>query len=84
MAHILVVEDDALLRRIITMNLVRRGHSVAEAECVGQRRRPRSEAAAIASRQPSKDHPGKSGSRSLLLGTPTNCCRFPELRSVRA
>jgi DNA-binding response OmpR family regulator len=34
MAQILVVEDDALLRRIITMNLVRRGYTVAEADCV--------------------------------------------------
>jgi DNA-binding response OmpR family regulator len=34
MAQILVVEDDAVLRRIITMNLVRRGYTVAEAECV--------------------------------------------------
>lgn len=34
MAQILVVDDDAVLRRIITMNLVRRGYTVAEAECV--------------------------------------------------
>lgn len=35
MTQILVVEDDAVLRRIITMNLVRRGYTVAEADCVG-------------------------------------------------
>jgi DNA-binding response OmpR family regulator len=34
MSQILVVEDDAALRRIIMMNLVRRGYSVAEAECI--------------------------------------------------
>lgn len=34
MSHILVVEDDLQLRRIITMNLARRGFSVAEADSV--------------------------------------------------
>jgi CheY-like chemotaxis protein len=34
MAHILVVEDEAPLRRIIVLNLVRRGHTVIEAENV--------------------------------------------------
>ena len=34
MARILVVEDEAPLRRIILLNLVRRGHSVIEAESV--------------------------------------------------
>ncbi len=34
MARILVVEDEAPLRRIIGLNLVRRGHSVIEAESV--------------------------------------------------
>jgi DNA-binding response OmpR family regulator len=31
MARILIVEDENVLRRILTLNLVRRGHSVAEA-----------------------------------------------------
>jgi DNA-binding response OmpR family regulator len=35
MTQILVVDDDAVLCRIITMNLVRRGYTVAEADCVG-------------------------------------------------
>jgi DNA-binding response OmpR family regulator len=34
MARILVVEDEAPLRRIIALNLVRRGYSVIEAESV--------------------------------------------------
>jgi CheY-like chemotaxis protein len=34
MAQILVVEDEAPLRRIIVLNLVRRGHTVIEAENV--------------------------------------------------
>lgn len=34
MAHILVVEDEASLRRIIALNLVRRGHTVIEADSV--------------------------------------------------
>lgn len=34
MARILIVEDETPLRRILTLNLVRRGHSVAEAESV--------------------------------------------------
>lgn len=34
MARILVVEDEAPLRRIITLNLVRRNHTVIEAESV--------------------------------------------------
>jgi CheY-like chemotaxis protein len=34
MARILVVEDEAPLRRIIALNLVRRGHTVIEAESV--------------------------------------------------
>src|SRR5579864_6647007 len=34
MARILVVEDEAPLRRIIVLNLVRRGHTVIEAENV--------------------------------------------------
>ncbi|HEY7349291.1 MAG TPA: response regulator [Ktedonobacterales bacterium] len=34
MARILVVEDEAPLRRIIVLNLVRRGHTVIEAEGV--------------------------------------------------
>jgi CheY-like chemotaxis protein len=34
MARILVVEDEAPLRRIIALNLVRRGHTVIEAEHV--------------------------------------------------
>ena len=33
MACILVVEDEASLRRIIALNLVRRDHTVIEAEC---------------------------------------------------
>lgn len=32
MAHVLIVEDEAPLRRILTLNLARRGCSVAEAE----------------------------------------------------
>jgi DNA-binding response OmpR family regulator len=32
--HILLVEDEAQLRRIITMNLARRGYSVCEADSV--------------------------------------------------
>ncbi len=34
MARVLVVEDEVLLRRIITLNLARRGYTVAEAESV--------------------------------------------------
>lgn len=34
MARILVVEDEAPLRRIILLNLIRRGHTVIEAESV--------------------------------------------------
>jgi CheY-like chemotaxis protein len=34
MARILVVEDELALRRIITLNLVRRGYTVAEADSV--------------------------------------------------
>lgn len=34
MAHILIVEDEDALRRIITLNLARRGFSVAEADSV--------------------------------------------------
>ena len=34
MARILIVEDEAPLRRIIALNLVRRGHTVIEAESV--------------------------------------------------
>ena len=34
MGNILVVEDEDMLRRIITMHLARRGYSVAEAESV--------------------------------------------------
>ncbi len=34
MARILVVEDEAPLRRIIALNLVRRGYTVIEAESV--------------------------------------------------
>lgn len=34
MARILVVEDEAPLRRIIALNLVRRGHTVIEADSV--------------------------------------------------
>jgi CheY-like chemotaxis protein len=34
MARILVVDDDAPLRRIILLNLIRRGHTVIEAESV--------------------------------------------------
>ena len=34
MARILVVEDEAPLRRIIVLNLARRGHTVIEAESV--------------------------------------------------
>jgi CheY-like chemotaxis protein len=34
MARILVVEDEAPLRRILALNLVRRGHTVIEAESV--------------------------------------------------
>lgn len=34
MARILVVEDETSLRRIITLNLIRRGHTVIEAESV--------------------------------------------------
>ncbi len=34
MARILIVEDEIPLRRILTLNLVRRGHSVAEADSV--------------------------------------------------
>src|ERR1051326_6966523 len=34
MARILVVEDEAPLRRIIVLNLVRRGHTVIEADTV--------------------------------------------------
>jgi CheY-like chemotaxis protein len=34
MPHILIVEDELQLRRIITMNLARRGYSVAEADGV--------------------------------------------------
>jgi len=34
MARILVVEDERALERIITLNLVRRGHTVAEADSV--------------------------------------------------
>lgn len=36
MARVLVVEDEAPLRRIITLNLARRGHTVAEAESVAE------------------------------------------------
>ncbi len=32
MARILIVEDELALRRVITLNLVRRGHTVAEAD----------------------------------------------------
>lgn len=35
MARVLVVEDEVLLRRIITLNLARRGYMVTEAESVG-------------------------------------------------
>jgi DNA-binding response OmpR family regulator len=31
MAHILIVEDESALERILTLNLIKRGHSVAEA-----------------------------------------------------
>lgn len=34
MASVLMVEDEAPLRRILTLNLVRRGYSVAEADTV--------------------------------------------------
>ena len=34
MARILVVEDEAPLRRIMVLNLVRRGHTLIEAESV--------------------------------------------------
>jgi DNA-binding response OmpR family regulator len=34
MASILIVEDEIPLRRILTLNLVRRGHSVVEADSV--------------------------------------------------
>jgi|GEM_PF-1822200 CheY-like chemotaxis protein len=34
MARVLLVEDDYLLRRVMTLNLVRRGHSVIEADSV--------------------------------------------------
>ena len=34
MARILIVEDETPLRRILTLNLVRRGHSIAEADSV--------------------------------------------------
>ena len=34
MLHVLIVEDEIQLRRIITMNLAQRGHSVAEADGV--------------------------------------------------
>ena len=33
-ARILVVEDELALRRVITLNLVRRGYTVAEADSV--------------------------------------------------
>lgn len=36
MARVLVIEDEAPLRRIITMNLARRGHTVAEAGSVAE------------------------------------------------
>lgn len=35
MTQILVVDDDAVLCRIITMNLVRRGYTVTEADSIG-------------------------------------------------
>lgn len=36
MARVLVVEDEAPLRRILTLNLARRGHTVAEAGSVAE------------------------------------------------
>ncbi len=34
MPHVLLVEDELQLRRILTLNLAREGYSVAEADCV--------------------------------------------------
>jgi CheY-like chemotaxis protein len=38
MARVLIVEDEHLLRRILTLNLVRHGYSVAEADSVASAR----------------------------------------------
>jgi DNA-binding response OmpR family regulator len=36
MAHILIVEDEQVLERILTLNLVKRGYAVAEARTVDE------------------------------------------------